>query len=575
VILVVGSFIRGLIGFMLARFTNFFRKNNFFEPFGCKFLRLGLEGDFTTMKTKLFGSILLLIFAISANAQNLGQVADKTFGYVKAGTFGKPEIIKRTSKFSIGQVRVHYKLVTSRSKKQGDNSADLTTYLESDLTKGDLQNLTNEFYAILSQKLNQAGIGTVDWKAIEATETFQKELQKQAAKQGSDYDGKAGQAWVSFTAFDAPVLLRYKPYGWTELIGNGQQKAFKKLAEQTGGNFLSMDLVVDFASITLDAEIKQDKGFIFYGDPYFRAEYRIGGMMNIPAGYIWMSDAKNEFDQYKIDLPIAERTPFTSAKPYEDASKASAKNKDTFGDGKIKFTPVIIPTTRDAYLNAARKVLTLYAEMFVEKIKFQRGGATPNNDTAQKDSGKTIEQVTAEAKKNNEPTPVTTGELLAAAQDAKKAGNTKLALQYLDKAIKASPDSVEALEVRMIMRMEAKEYKNAAKDAEAILKIDSNNFQAQFSLGTAHFFRADYDKAAKILGQTLNNYPNSIEVRVNYAMSLLGQKKYDEALNILNQGIRMNPSSGRLYLGRAAYYKLTGNAAAAQADETKAAQLGN
>jgi tetratricopeptide (TPR) repeat protein len=527
------------------------------------------------MKTKLFLTILFLIFAISANAQNLGQVADKTFGYLKAGTFGKPDVIKKAEKFSIGQVRVHYKLVTSRNKVNNNNSADVTTYLDSDLTKEDLEDLTDEFYGILEDELNQAGIATVDWKEIKATETFQKEKEKQNSKSINEYDGKSGQSWISITAYGAPILLKYKPYGMPEIIGHGQQKGFQKIVEQTGGNFLSIDVVLDFASIQLDAEVKQDKGFIFYGDPYFHAEYKIGGMMNIPVGYIWMSDAKNKFDQYKINLPIAERTPFTSGKPYEDASKASAKNKDTFGDGKIKFTPVIIPTKRDAYLNAARKVLTLYAEMFVEKIKFQRGGATPNNDTAQKDSGKTIEQVTAEAKKNNEPTPVTTGELLAAAQDAKKAGNTKLALQYLDKAIKASPDSVEALEVRMIMRMEAKEYKNAAKDAEAILKIDSNNFQAQFSLGTAHFFRADYDKAAKILGQTLNNYPNSIEVRVNYAMSLLGQKKYDEALNILNQGIRMNPSSGRLYLGRAAYYKLTGNAAAAQADEIKAAQLGN
>lgn len=70
------------------------------------------------MKIRLLSLIVISVFAVSADAQGLGQVADKTFGYVKARAFGKPDVIKKTSKVSIGQVRVHYKTVSSRDKKQ-------------------------------------------------------------------------------------------------------------------------------------------------------------------------------------------------------------------------------------------------------------------------------------------------------------------------------------------------------------------------------------------------------------------------------------------------------------------------
>lgn len=525
------------------------------------------------MRTKLFVSILLSIFAVSANAQGLGQVADKTFGYIKAGTFGKPNVIKKTSKLSIGQVRVHYKLVTSRDKKQDGGSADVTTYLESDLTKGDLQNLTNEFYGILQQKLGAIGIGTTDWKAIEATETFQEALKKQEGKKPSDYDGKSGQAWVSFTAFDGPMLLKFRPFGRVEIIGNSQQKGFKKLAEQSGGDFLSMDLVVDFASITLDAEVKQDKGFIFYGDPYFHAEYKIGGMINIPQGYIWMSDAKNAFDQYMIELPIAERIPFVSSKIYEDASKASAANKNTFGDGKIKFTPVIIPTKREMYVTAARKVLTLYAEMFAEKIKFLRGGESQNNLAQDKPKDS---QPTNSVDERNQP--ITDGELDSAAQDAIKKRDYKLAVEYYTKIINRSSEDqdFEYLLKRSQIYMDyLKDHKSALKDCEEGIKQNPNQPAFYYNRATIYLQQKDYKKAKKEFDSYLTMNPTYADGYINRGIVNFYLKDVDGALADFTKAIQLNPRNPLPYRNRAAIYKAKGNAAAAQADEITAARLGN
>ncbi len=278
------------------------------------------------MKVRLYSLILVSIFASVTNAQNMGKVADDTFGYLKAGTFGKPKVAKNTNKLSIGQVRVHYKLISSRASVQKGNAADVTVYLDSDVTEKDLQDLTNEFYGVLQQKIASAGIQFADWNAIAATEYFQERKKSNEGKKPKDYDGKAGQAWVSFNAFDGPVLLKWKPYGTTEIIGFGQIKKMSKASEVTGGDLTTFDVVVDFASIALNTEVKQDKGIIFYGDPYFHADYSIGGMMSVPQSYIYMNDTKNGFDQYNVALPIAERFVFAE-KPYKDENKAKLQTQ--------------------------------------------------------------------------------------------------------------------------------------------------------------------------------------------------------------------------------------------------------
>lgn len=531
------------------------------------------------MKTIIRTIAVLAFFTISATAQGLSKIADDTFGYLKAGTFGKPKVAKNTTKLSIGQVRVHYKLITSRASVQKRNAADVTVYLDSDLTEKDLQGLTNEFYEILKRKIGAVGIGLTDWNDIAATEYYLERLSKNQDKKLKGHDGDAGQAWYSLTAFDGPVLLKWTPYGSTELIGFGQIKDMSKTSQVTGGDLTTFDVVVDFASIMLNTEIKQDKGFIFYGDPYFHADYSIGGMISIPQSYVYLNDTKNNFDQYKLELPVAERIAFAD-KPYKDESKAALKTQDFWGAERHTFTPLVIPAKKERYLSVARQVLTLYAEMFAEKLRILRSGDKPSDDNraqnTPKDSGKTLEQVNADAKKNNETTAVTTGEMTAAAEAAVKKGDYKLAAQYYGEIIKVRPDEVEPYIKRSAIYMNyLKDFKAAIKDCDQGIKLAPKEPVFYYNRGTAYVNLQDWKKAKKDFDTHISLNPNYAESYLNRGIANLYLNDLDAAMADFNSGIKVNPRLPNLYRARALVYKAKGNAAAAQADEITAARMGN
>jgi tetratricopeptide (TPR) repeat protein len=536
------------------------------------------QGDFCAMK-KYFLHILLIVWAVAivAEGQPMAKLADDTFGYLKAGTFGKPSVARKTEKLAVGQVRVHYKLITSRAAVTGKNAADVTVYLDTDLTNGDLQALTDEFYTVLQQKLRAAGIATSDFKDVQVTEYFAERQKSQEDKKPKDYDGKAGQAWVSFTAFDGPVLLRWRPYGGTELLGFGQMKKMAKTADATGGDLATFDLVVDFASIMLSTEIKQDKGFIFYGDPYFHADYSIGGMISIPQSYVFMVDKKNGFDQYTSKLLIAERIAIAD-KPYQDESKAALQTQNFWSAERHSFTPLVITSKKERYLFAARRVLGLYAEMFVEKMKVLRSGEKPKDLAQEKprDSGKTLEQVNAVAKKNNETTAVTTGEMTAAAEEAFRKGDYRLAAEYYGELIKKNPETLDFYVKRSMLNLDyLKDYKAAVKDCEQGIKANPNEPAFYYNRGTAYIRLSEFKKAKKDFDTVITMVPASVDSFLNRGIVNLNLKDLDGALADFNRGIELNPRVPNLYRARALVYKARGNAAAAQADEIRAAQLGN
>ncbi|MCC7307376.1 MAG: hypothetical protein IT173_07410 [Acidobacteria bacterium] len=531
------------------------------------------------MKTIIRTFAVLAFFSISISAQGLSKIADDTFAYVKAGTFGKPKVAKNTTKLSIGQVRVHYKLITSRASVQKRNAADVTVYLDSDLTEQDLQGLTNEFYETLKRKIGAVGIALTDWNDIAATEYYLERQSKNQDKKLKGHDGEAGQAWYSLTAFDGPVLLKWTPYGSTELIGFGQIKDMSKTSKATGGDLTTFDVVVDFASIMLNTEIKQDKGKFFYGDPYFHADYSIGGMISIPQSYVYLNDTKNNFDQYKLELPVAERIAFAD-KPYKDESKAALKTQNFWGAERHAFTPLVIPAKKERYMFAARKSLELYAELFAEKLRVLHSGANPSDqntaNSTPKDSGKTLEQVNSDAKKNNETTAVTTGEMTAAAEAAVRKGDYKLAVQYYGEIIKKNPDDPAPILKRSAINMDyLSDFKAVIKDCDMGIKIAPNEPAFYYNRGTAHARLQDWKKAKKDFDVHISMNPNFAESYLNRGIANLYLNDLDAAMADFNKGIQINPRISNLYRARALVHKAKGNAAAAQADEITAARLGN
>jgi tetratricopeptide (TPR) repeat protein len=303
----------------------------------------------------------------------------------------------------------------------------------------------------------------------------------------------------------------------------------------------------------------------------------VAAMMSVPQSYALLINQKNGFDQYASRLPIGQRD-FFSNKPYQDESKAAYKTRTIFGDTKFTFTPVVIDAKRELYVAAARRALELYADLFVEKMRLIRGGIKPGNSSNQpvadtKGDGKTLKQVTEEAKKNNDTTAVTYGELMEAGKNAEQKNNVPLAIEYYTKAISARPDETEAYQARLLANEKLKNYDGMVKDSEAMLKIDPNNLLAKYSLGTALFFKEDYKKAAKVLGEVVRTKPDLLPAVQNYGLALAGVRKFDEAINVLSQGIRMAPRYAGLYRARGLVYKIQGNAQLAQADELRAAQI--
>src|SRR5690606_28355145 len=324
--------------------------------------------------------------------------------------------------------------------------------------------------------------------AVKQTEYYAEKLSKQAEEKGADFDGERGQAWVSVNAFDGPVFVRWEPEGTVEIIGFGQQKKLAKTAKTTGADLMTLDVVLDFASIMLSAQVKQDRQGWFYGDPYFYSDYSIGGLMNVTKSYVYMVNEDNGFDQYSSTQSIAERIGYAE-KPREDPSRAAYQSSKAFGSGRHSFTPLVIPAKREMYMMAAGKVLERYADMLAEKFRILRGGAKPSEKPAEKPVDRTtLAQVNEQAKKNNEPTAVTTREMRQAAADAIKAKKYQLAADYLEKLTTADPENaVDYLVKRGAIYIDyLKDYKKAIEVSEAVIKASPQEPAGYYNRGTAY-----------------------------------------------------------------------------------------
>jgi hypothetical protein len=292
------------------------QNDNFFGNFDLicpKILRFRSESFFKEKFMKFNYRIFLLIlttifvFQFSAAAQSYEKIADDTIGYLKAGTFGKPDVIKKTAKMALSQVRVHYKIVTTKAAETRDNGARVTVYLDGAMTNEDLQNLTNEFYVILQKKLGALGIEFADWDAITKTEYYNNREDANAEKNNVNSDGGNGQAWVSFTANQGPVFYRYDLIkGFGEPLAYGKMKKIGKMTEALGADFATFDVVVDFTAIELatskDTVWEDGTKYLRYG-----ANYNIAAMMSVPQSYALFINQKMGFDQYASKLPVGQR----------------------------------------------------------------------------------------------------------------------------------------------------------------------------------------------------------------------------------------------------------------------------
>src|SRR5690606_25620332 len=155
-----------------------------------------------------------------------------------------------------------------------------------------------------------------------------------------------------------------------------------------------------------------------------------------------------------------------------------------------------------------------YADMLAEKFRILRGGAKPSEKPAEKPVDRTtLAQVNEQAKKNNEPTAVTTREMRQAAADAIKAKKYQLAADYLEKLTTADPENaVDYLGKRGAIYIDyLKDYKKAIEVSEAVIKASPQEPAGYYNRGTAYLNMKEWKKARKDLDKAIELKPTWME----------------------------------------------------------------
>lgn len=185
-----------------------------------------------------------------------------------------------------------------------------------------------------------------------------------------------------------------------------------------------------------------------------------------------------------------------------------------------------------------------------------------------------LKDVKEAAKKNNDTTPVTTGEITEAAQQAEKERKFRLAVDYYGELIKLNPDDYKwYLQRGVISLNELKNPKDAIKDFTKAIELSPNEIILFYNRGTAYIQTSDWKKAKADFDKLISLQPDYVNGYLNRGIALLNMKKTDEALADFNHGIQLNPRIPNLYRARALAYKIKGENNLAQADELRAAQI--
>ena len=335
--------------------------------------------------------------ALHAQTANVEKIADESLDVAVGGTFGKSKIIPRLDKLAIAQASIYFKNITTREvvehergalgrrKTDGGSVAGrITAYLQitdGELTEADYQELADGFYSYLSAQLNAAGVSTVDWNTIAATD-FHREEGKDLDDVKKDLDAmkKKGQVYTAVNANKGNVLFKYNIDGGINPgFAFGKIKKANRFSETVGAPVVFMHLTVDFADIWLDGDVRtgtKETRTSFYTKitktKKWKMDSEVGADMKVtPAGLsmFWNEKAQTENLVVKQDIHSGEA--FASAVS-EDAEKEKLRAKDNIFAKDFNLTPVVISTTKAQYKAAAKKALEVYADAFVAKVKMSR-----------------------------------------------------------------------------------------------------------------------------------------------------------------------------------------------------------
>ncbi len=236
------------------------------------------------MKTtkNLWTLVIVLVFAtgLVLAQKNKGVVAEKT----DASRFNwdKSKIVPKLKKIAITELTVNYKLTTTAktiAQEKGTGKmagARVTAYLETtdgELTKEDLQPITDHFYRYFQKKLKENGIDTVGWSQVAATDFYQK-IGDDDEKDDSKKEG-GGNEWIECTANNGKIVHR-----GTAGFAGGKGKRAMDFSDDLDAIGASFKVNVDFADVMVNLDIKtrerKDIGGGWYYPEVTRQKYTWG-----------------------------------------------------------------------------------------------------------------------------------------------------------------------------------------------------------------------------------------------------------------------------------------------------------
>lgn len=351
----------------------------------------------SVFKRQLF-AVAFALLAISASAQN--PEPDEALKVVVGGTFGKPKIIPKMNSLAVAQTSIYFKTASTREvyenerggllggRKSGGGAVAgrITAYLEitdGELTEADFQELADNFYKYFNQKLQAAGVTTVDWNTI-ANTSFYKEDGTDLADLKKDMDEmkKKGQIYAHINANKGNTLWRYSITGGiSPSFAFGKIKRASRFSEDVGAPVIFMHLVVDFADIWLDGDVRtgtKDESNMFYTKvtttKKWKMDARVGADVKVStAGTSMLWNEKSQSELLNVAKDIHSLVPFATSVS-EDPNKEVLRKKDNIFAKDFNMTPMVVSTTKAKYKAAVQKALENYADAFVGKLLASRKG---------------------------------------------------------------------------------------------------------------------------------------------------------------------------------------------------------
>jgi predicted Zn-dependent protease len=130
---------------------------------------------------------------------------------------------------------------------------------------------------------------------------------------------------------------------------------------------------------------------------------------------------------------------------------------------------------------------------------------------------------------------------LRKAREATVKDKTDEAQKHLTKALDLSPNFADALTLRAIFKLDAKDVDSAIEDLDNAIKSDPNCAMAYMAMGSAYNMQGKFDDALRTLQRGQSLQPDAWQSYFEMGRAYAGKKDFEDALHALDRAQSMAP----------------------------------